>query len=68
MTAFQRARPISCISMTSASSTEQVRSVHGTRHRCILTAMDLVNENTQGDNDVISFRIYASWFSPPSCE
>jgi len=22
---------------------------------------------TQGDSDVISFRIYASWFSPPSC-
>ena len=22
---------------------------------------------TQGDSDVISFRIYASWFLPPSC-
>ena len=22
---------------------------------------------TQGDSDVISFHIYASWFSPPSC-
>jgi len=48
MTAFQRARPISCISMTSASSVEQVRRVHSTRHRCILTAMDLVNEKIHG--------------------
>ena len=23
--------------------------------------------NTYGDSDVISFHIYASWFSPPSC-
>jgi len=23
--------------------------------------------NTQGDSDVISFHIYASWFSAPSC-
>jgi len=23
--------------------------------------------NTQDDSDVISFHIYASWFSPPSC-
>jgi len=25
------------------------------------------NANTSGDSDVISFHIYASWFSPPSC-
>ena len=25
------------------------------------------NANTLGDSDVISFHIYASWFSPPSC-
>jgi len=24
--------------------------------------------HTQGDNDVISFHIYANWFPPPSCE
>ena len=24
-------------------------------------------EKTQGDSDLISFHIYASWFSPPSC-
>jgi len=27
----------------------------------------LSNAYTQGDADVISFHIYASWFSPPSC-
>jgi len=26
-----------------------------------------LNFYTQGDSDVISFHIYASWFSPPSC-
>ena len=28
---------------------------------------DCSHPYTQGDSDVISFHIYASWFSPPSC-
>jgi len=26
-----------------------------------------ISKYTEGDSDVISFHIYASWFSPPSC-
>ena len=35
--------------------------------RKILNARQKLNIHRVGDSDVISFRIYASWFSPPSC-
>jgi len=35
--------------------------------RTIRNSMGPRADYTQGDSDVISFHIYASWFSPPSC-